>query len=204
MISIISGFRRPAYAGPTIAFDGATILGEKNMKITVTAFALLTTLLATSVYAADGGEAANKTLPVASQKNAAVADARETVVLPAFERDRILASMRRFLKGTQKIVEGLALDDMKMVIQGARSTDAQPLSEASRKARENCPKGCTELCEAMHSGFSSIAAEAEAGKNKQVILEKLSGTLQRCTACHDTYRYDMRPAANELPSLGKP
>lgn len=171
------------------------------MKTVVTALALFTALLASSVYASD--EMASKAAPNAGPKNTTVADTRETVVLPAFERDRILASMRRFLKGTQQIVQGLALDDMKVVAQGARSTSAQPLSEASRKARENCPKGCTELCEAMHGGFDSIAAEAEAGKNKQVILEKLSGTLQRCTACHDTYRYDMR-AGNELPSLGKP
>lgn len=172
------------------------------MKTAVTTLAL-SALLATSVYASDGGEAA-KIVPIAGQKNTTVADARETVVLPAFERDRILASMRRFLKGTQQIVEGLALNDMKMVVQGARSTDPQPLSKASLKARENCPKGCTELCEEMHGGFNSIAVEAEAGKNKQVILEKLSGTLQRCTACHDIYRYDMRPAINDLPSLEKP
>lgn len=172
------------------------------MKIVVTALALLTVLLASSVYAS--GEVAAKDAPAAGQKNITVADTRETVVLPAFERDRILASMRRFLKGTQQIVEGLALNDMKMVIQGARSTDPKPLSEASLKARENCPKGCTELCEEMHGGFNSIATEAETGKNKQVILEKLSGTLQRCTACHDTYRYDMRTSSNELPLLGKP
>jgi hypothetical protein len=162
----------------------------------VTVLALFA-LLATSVYASDGAA------PIAGQKNP-TADTRETIVMPAFERDRILASMRRFLKGTQQIVEGVALNDMKMVIQGARSTSPQPLSEASLKARENCPKGCTELCEEMHGGFDSIAAEAEAGKNKQVILEKLSGTLQKCTACHDIYRYDMRPAVNELPLLGKP
>jgi hypothetical protein len=150
---------------------------------------LLASLLTTSVYASD--EMGVKAAPVAGQKNTTVADTREAVVLPGFELDRILASMRRFLKGTQKIVEGLALNDMKMVVQGARSTDPQPLSEASLKARENCPKGCTELCEEMHGGFNGIATEAETGKNKQVILEKLSGTLQKCTACHDIYRYDM-------------
>ena len=158
------------------------------MKTAVTVLAL-SALLATSAYAS--GEMAAKAVPITGQKNTTVADTRETVVLPAFERDRILASMRRFLKGTQQIVEGLALNDMKMVIRGARSTDPQPLSEASRKAREDCPKGCTELCEEMHGGFNGIATEAETGKNKQVILEKLSGTLQKCTACHDIYRYDM-------------
>lgn len=172
------------------------------MRIAVSVLALFA-LLANSANAVEGG-GAGKVAPIAGQKNTTVADTRETVVLPAFERDRILASMRRFLKGTQQIVEGLALDDMKMVIRGARSTDPQPLSEASLKARENCPKGCTELCEEMHGGFNSIAAEAEAGKNKQVILEKLSGTLQRCTACHDIYRYDMRPAINGLPAQEKP
>ena len=172
------------------------------MKTIVTALALLTALLATSVYAS--GEMEAKAVPHASQKNTALADNRETIVLPAFERDRILTSMRRFLRGTQQIMEGLALNDMKMVAQGARSTSPKPLGKDSLKARENCPKGCTELCEAMHGGFDSIAAEAESGKNKQVILEKLSGTLQKCTVCHDGYRFDMRPSVNELPSLEKP
>lgn len=166
------------------------------MKIAVTALALFASFAA-NVYASDDA------VPIAGPKSTTLADTRETIVLPGFERDRILASMRRFLKGTQQIVEGLSLNDMKMVAQGARSTSPQPLSKASLKARENCPKGCNELCEPMHGGFDSIAAEAEAGKNKQVILEKLSGTLQKCTACHDTYRYDMR-AGNELPALEKP
>jgi hypothetical protein len=166
------------------------------------AVVLLAILLAIDVHAAGEKEAK---LPLgAAETTARVTDARETVVLPGFERDRILASMRRFLKGTQKIVEGLALADMKMVSQGARSTSPQPLSAASLRAREKCPAGCTALCEEMHKGFESIAVEAETGKSKQVILEKLKGTLQVCTSCHDLYRYDMSSAGNDLPSSPTP
>jgi hypothetical protein len=166
------------------------------------ALALLAILLTTDVCAA--GEKEAKSLLSAAEKPTPVTDARETIVLPGFERDRILASMRRFLKGTQTIVEGLALDDMNMVSRGARSTNPQPLSAASLKAREKCPEGCIALCEEMHEGFESIAVEAQTGKNKQVILEKLKGTLQLCTSCHDIYRYDMGSTSNELPSLAKP
>lgn len=165
------------------------------------ALVLLAIILTTNVYAA--GEGAESLLSAAG-KPTSVTDARETIVLPAFERDRILASMRRFLKGTQKIVEGLALNDMKMVGLGARSTSPQPLSAASLKAREKCPAGCTALCEEMHKGFEGIEVEAETGKNKQVILEKLNGTLQLCTSCHDSYRYDMGSTSNDLPSMEKP
>ena len=116
------------------------------------------------------------------------ADGRTAVILEPGERLFVLREMREFVAGLQRIDEALSRDDMQGVAKASRALGASKTHDASVALMGKLPLEFKALALSVHSDFDTIAMDAEWTGLPKRTLGQLSNVLQKCTACHESYR----------------
>jgi hypothetical protein len=136
---------------------------------------------------------ASATAQVSAQQPGAVGDTRERIVLPAPARDMVLAEMRVMLESISGTIAGLSEGDMAAAAQAARASGMAAAVDVAPAVRELLPAAFVELGMATHQGFDALADQLGQPVDQQTALAELAGLLQKCVACHATYRADEAP-----------
>lgn len=121
-------------------------------------------------------------------------DGRVVVQLESGERALVLAEMRGFVAGLQRISQALAEEDMKTVAEVARSLGAGKAHDVPPALIGKLPLEFKRLAFGVHEGFDTIAEDASSGATPKQVLGRLSGALQGCVACHARYQFAGVPA----------
>lgn len=120
--------------------------------------------------------------------HASAADGRAVLELAPAERAMILEEMRMFLDGVQKMTGALAQQDMPAAAEAARGMGQKMVHEVPPALRAKLPLEFRQLGFSVHREFDQIALDAESMKDVSHTLNQLSGTLQKCVACHASYQ----------------
>ena len=115
---------------------------------------------------------------------------RTPIHLTAEEKAHIHLEMRLFLSTTQKIVNGAAANDMKLVADAAREAGSAAAHEVPAKVREKLPLEFRKLGQATHQGFDDLARDAESLADANQALRQLGSVLSNCVSCHAMYRLE--------------
>ncbi|MGE5337886.1 MAG: hypothetical protein ACM3PU_08650 [Gemmatimonadota bacterium] len=115
-------------------------------------------------------------------------DGRVAILLEPGERDFALREMRGFVAGLQKIADGLSRNDMKAVADAARAMGMGVAHDAPLALVGKLPLEFKTLGFSVHRDFDGIAADAETVGDPKHTLAQISGVLQKCVACHNTYQ----------------
>lgn len=127
------------------------------------------------------------------------ADTRIPVMLRPNERTRVLGDMRKYLSGLQEMFSALAEDDLAKVSTSARSLGSINIYETHLMFPTQSAVRFRELSAVVHENFESIADDAEKFKDSpdatftKDILGRLSQTMKKCVACHESYRLSDSP-----------
>ncbi len=120
-------------------------------------------------------------------------DGRTAIVFQPGERAFMLREMREFVAGLQSISDGLSRDDMKAVAKAARGLGTERAHDVPAAMLAKLPIGFKSLAVGTHRGFDAIARDAESGAASRHTLEQLSGVMQNCVACHESYQIKALP-----------
>ena len=129
-------------------------------------------------------------VPTGAQQPAAAVDTRERIVLPAPARNMVLAEMRVMLESISGVVAALSEGDMAAAAQAARASGMAAAVDVDPAVRELLPAAFVELGMATHQGFDALADQLEQPVDQQTALAELATLMQKCVACHATYRAD--------------
>ena len=127
-----------------------------------------------------------------------VKDGRTAIALDSAGRSLVLAEMRQFLTAVQVLTDALARDDLKAAALAARAVGMQAAHEVPPEVKARLPKEFKQLGFSVHSDFDQLALDADGLGDQRHALKQMSGILQKCVACHSTYRIDAA-----APSLAK-
>ena len=119
-------------------------------------------------------------------------DQRFVIELDAPARAKVLGEMRNMLIALREIIEALQSEDMKAVAKAARTAGLQAPSQADAKIHAQVPEDFRKLGFGTHAEFDVIAADAERYGDPKRTLRQLSGTMQKCIACHSAYQVRAR------------
>jgi hypothetical protein len=114
-------------------------------------------------------------------------DGRIAVMLEPAERTLVLAEMREFVAGVQKIADALSRDDMNGVATAARAMGTAKMHDAPVAMMGKLPLGFKTLAFGVHRGFDAMATDAQGIGMPKHSLAQLSDILQKCVACHAAY-----------------
>jgi len=118
-------------------------------------------------------------------------DGRSSIQLNAGERDFVLAEMRAFLSSVQKITQGVAEDDMKLVAEYARQAGKAAQGSAPDTLFGKLPMAFKKMGFDTHTKFDQLAMDADDLGDGAHTLTQLSNLMQNCVICHETYRVDI-------------
>ena len=124
-------------------------------------------------------------------------DTRQAITLGAEEKSFLLSEMRHFLVITQRILAASQQGDMQAVAKAAREGGliahqddfANPDSPVHR-IRKAAPPEFFPLGKGTHQAFDHLAESALQTGDKDVVNRLLAENLQRCVACHASYRVE--------------
>jgi hypothetical protein len=116
------------------------------------------------------------------------ADGRPAIVLEPGERAMVLHEMREFVAGLQRIDNALSREDMQGVAKASRALGASKTHDVPTAMMGKLPFEFKALALSVHSDFDTIAMDAEWTGLPKRTLAQLSDVLQKCTACHESYR----------------
>lgn len=155
--------------------------------------------------AAEGGESATATSLPRGARPDPIGDTRQVLALEAGDRDELTEEMRTMLEGTQKIVQGIADNDMKVVAKVARSLGAGMAGKVEDSHARRLPPEFAQLGTATHADFDRIAVIAEQGGGARKVAAQMGATLNRCVACHSTWRIHVVPSPpGDAPAPANP
>ena len=134
------------------------------------------------------------------------ADTRIPVMLRPSDRTRVLNDMRQYLKGMQEIFSALAQDDMAKIASTARTLGKINIYDPRLMVPSKSSATFHELSTLVHRDFESLAEDAEklsgtkTNPNIRDTMERLSQTMKKCVACHETFRLTDKPhSGSEAP-----
>ncbi len=118
-------------------------------------------------------------------------DTREVLKLTSQQNASVRYEMRRLLASVADIVTALDNNDFKAIEQAARKSGMAMAAQVEVTLKERLPMQFKKFGKAVHVGFDEIADAALAeGANKDKMISLLGKQLQRCIACHATYRLE--------------
>lgn len=117
-------------------------------------------------------------------------DGRMAIILPAGERDLVLAEMRGFLESLQAITEGLAEKDMVAIYASAHEVGMINAQAVPASLMSKLPLDFKNLGMKTHQAFDGVAMEAKDMGDEHIILTKVSEIMLNCTACHAAFRLE--------------
>lgn len=118
-------------------------------------------------------------------------DQRQVIVMDPAGRDLVLTEMRMFLEGVQQITAGLAAEDIDAAIAAARRLGLGVVQEVPPAVMQQLPMAFRQLGRATHADFDQIALDLEILGDTQHALRQLGDTLNKCVACHATWRVEL-------------
>lgn len=124
-------------------------------------------------------------------------DGRAAILLQPGERALMLAEMREFVSGLQRIADGLSRADMAAVAKASRELGSARSHDVPAAMMGKLPLEFKSLARGVHGGFDAIAADAEQAGKPGRILGRLSDILGKCAACHAAFGLQ---AASDQPS----
>lgn len=122
-----------------------------------------------------------------------VKDERVPLNLDANEAALVRMEMRQLLSGIQLIIDAAQGNDMKAVMAAAKPLGVAANREVMMVLMPKLPMEFRTLGNAMHSGFDQLALDAESMGDAKLSMKTLSETMQKCVACHATYRIATEP-----------
>ncbi|GMV44707.1 MAG: hypothetical protein AMXMBFR66_01050 [Pseudomonadota bacterium] len=123
----------------------------------------------------------------------AAPDGRRTIVLADGERAFVLAEMRGFVVGLQKLTDALARDDMKAAAAAASSMGMAAAHDVPGTLVAKLPLEFKTMGFGVHREFDAIALDAQSLGDPKHTLKQLAATLAQCVACHATYQFALAP-----------
>ncbi len=155
----------------------------RKLNISLAVIALLVLLIAMMAY---------KFIVVGS--TGASSDNRTVILIEPAERSFVLAEMRGFLAGVQRLAEALANEDFARVATVARSMGSGADAGEPTGLMGKLPLEFKTLGFSVHADFDRLAKNAAEKPVAKELLRQLSGTLQKCVACHASYQFGAPPA----------
>ena len=120
-------------------------------------------------------------------------DGRTAVLLHPAERDYVLSEMRSLLGAVREITAGLAESDLKRIRKAASAVGMAGAHDAAPTLLAKLPLGFKQMAMPLHAGFDDLAAAAERGEPTAALAGRLIEQLDRCSACHESFRIDAEP-----------
>jgi len=120
-------------------------------------------------------------------------DARTPLTLNPGEVASVKDEMRGFLEGVQEISSGLADNDMKTVAKAAHGLGMSGANHVPMSTRMKFPMAFMELGHSTHESFDTLSVDADSLGDSSHSLKQLSEILQKCNACHASYRLVAKP-----------
>lgn len=130
---------------------------------------------------------------VTSARDAAPADPRTAIVVPAAARAMLLEEMRVMLGSLSRFLTGASTGDTAMMRSAAEAAGLKAAVDVNPEVSRLLPAEFLEIGEGTHVAFDSLAALVSQGARQDVLLGRLSGILGRCVSCHSTYRLEVAP-----------
>ena len=96
--------------------------------------------------------------------------------------------MHIFLSSVQKISQGIAKEDMDIVIKAARKVGFTAQQAVPGSLMKKLPLAFKQLGFDTHKKFDALALDAKDLGNPQHALQQLSTLMNNCVACHSTYQ----------------
>ena len=115
-------------------------------------------------------------------------DKREKLYLNKTERHHVLSEMRLFLNSVQKITQGVAEENMKLVIEYAKKAGRAGAGGAPPGMGSKLPKQFRMLGHQTHTQFDQLALDAKDLEDPSHALSQLSSLMKNCIACHAAYQ----------------
>ena len=115
-------------------------------------------------------------------------DGRTAVILRDSERDLVLTEMRGMLLAVRGVAEGLAGNQRAEIAQAARDGGGGAMRDVPVSLMAKLPLEFKEMGMAMHAGFDALASAADQGEATDKLLGLLTGQLNQCVACHQSFR----------------
>ena len=115
-------------------------------------------------------------------------DGLEAIVLEEAERNLVLGEMRMFLSSAQRITDGIAKKDMKIVIKAAREVGFAAQQAVPGSLMKKLPLAFKQLGFDTHQKFDALAQDAQDLGDPQHALQQLSTLMNNCVACHSMYQ----------------
>lgn len=117
-------------------------------------------------------------------------DTRTLIKLSGSERALVLEEMRAFLNSVQQITQGLAEDDMQIVIQAARHSGKAAQGQVPESLKKKLPMQFKKQGGDTHMKFDQLAMDADDLGDTEHTLKQLSTLMKNCVACHAVYRIE--------------
>ena len=118
-------------------------------------------------------------------------DDRITILLDESERNLVLAEMRAFLTSVQQISQGLAENDMELIVLSARMSGNAAQQGMPGSLVGKLPIEFKKLGRDTHARFDQLAMDAEDLEDNSHTIEQLSDLMNNCVTCHAMYRIDI-------------
>ena len=122
------------------------------------------------------------------------ADGRTLVLLTPGERDMVLGEMRGMLETVQAIVEGASGGELMATSLVATEAGIKGAVEANAALIGRVPVEFMALGMDTHRAFDALAETAQGTDDPLLVLSELSEIMNRCTACHASYRLGIEGA----------
>lgn len=156
-------------------------------------------LLAAGIVAPNAlaAEAADPKMPAMHGHGAPMAmmkkDERTALNLNANEAALVRTEMRQFLNGVAQIIDAANKNDMKAAAAAAKPLGMAANREVMMSLAPKLPMEFRSLGGATHQSFDQIAMDAESMEDPKHTLNQLAEAMQRCVACHATFRIGTEP-----------
>ena len=115
-------------------------------------------------------------------------DGRAEIVLPAADRDLVLAEMRMLLGAVQGITAALSRNELAAAAVAARNVGTAAAGQVPPALMQALPLDFKTLGHSMHADFDQLALDAEQLGDRDHALRQLGDILGKCVTCHARYR----------------
>ena len=120
-------------------------------------------------------------------------DGRTAVVLTKAERDQVLGEMRQLLKAVHGVLQGVSSHDLNGAGKAARAAGMGMAADVNPALMAKLPMTFKAMGMSVHRDFDVLADGIHSGERADQVLKRLADLANRCTACHDLYRFSAAP-----------
>lgn len=138
-------------------------------------------------------ETAEQAPVISASGDVAAIDDRVAISVDAATRFAVLQEMRTMLNAVQGVVGGAARGDTTAMRTWATTAGIAAASEAGENVAAQLGPTFTMLGMRTHASFDSLATDVAQGKSHDAVLNRLSTVMGNCIACHNQFRFVVKP-----------